>query len=512
MCRNAVRIVLSQIAAIALLFCCASPAGAQQVSVLNAGWEGTDYVIRFSDSLTYTVDLAASDSMLVLNFSRPITVEEGNTTGPNGAIAAFSRNPGDSMVTLTVRKQNRVEYSTLWRPYSHRLIVHTFNSDSLESQYAANQYHLGLLALEQGLQEQGRSYLSSALAFDNGEVARRASSILGVMYAREGMDSLAARYLTAPFDADDFMARAELKRRAGDSAGAKKDEEAFRQKMGEMGDSMEEFVDSKQAAAENVPATDDSNRPPIAKIFDDWRGILLVAIAALLIIVLAFWFSRRPVAKVGTESQKTVHHDHHSHHHTHQPPQVSQERATEPVQTPVIATPPSPPPVATEPIAPVRTEQAVQPEAAPEAVISATHSPEITTPPQQPLHDVVEQKRTEENAQLPQPNALPDHADGAEVYQTHAEATAIEPEGEKKEPTPSTNASRRGSAQADQLRQRMEAARSNTSQAPTVKPAAAIEQTEHESTITEARRLNVSRDYVELRNRIADLRKRIEES
>lgn len=486
MCRSAGKLFLFSLALLASVSLPSSLLTAQGVSVLNAGWEGADYVIRFSDSLDYTVDLAASDSMLVLNFSRPVQVNEGMVAGPNGIAAGFSRNAGDSMVVLTVRGQNRIEYSTLWRPYSHRLIVHTFDSDSLESQYAANRYHLGLLALEQGLEEQGRSYMSSALAFDNGEIARRASSVLGVMYARQGLDSLAGIYLNAPYDADDFMARAQVRRRAGDMEGAKQDEETFRSKIEDTGERIGTFAENRTPPAAG-PADDDmrEGRPPIAKIFDDWRGILLVGIAALLIIALAVWFSRRPVRPDTTASQ-----DH--------PP----------------AHPPAPtaPPAAPLPPQAVAERQAgsqTPAETIPEPQVSVMHSPEISAPATS-THDVIPPK--EEAGQLPKPDALPDDASEVDVYRARAEAAGTEPQPQPTNVTTGRDSSRRGSAQADQLRQRMEAARSGVSQAPAAKPSAVQESVEHESTITEARRLNVSRDYVELRNRISELRKRIDES
>lgn len=488
MCRSVGTLFLFSLALLASFFLPSSPLAAQGVSVLNAGWEGTDYVIRFSDSLQYTVDLAASDSMLVLNFSRPVRVNEGMVAGPNGISAGFSRNAGDSMAVLTVRGQNRIEYSTLWRPYSHRLIVHTFDSDSLESQYAANRYHLGLLALEQGLEEQGRSYLSSALAFDNGQIARRASSVLGVMYARRGMDSLAGLYLNAPYDADDFMARAQIRRRAGDMEGAKQDEEMFRSKIEDAGERIGTFAENRQPPAAGTSDGDMREaRPPIAKIFDDWRGILLVGIAAVLIIALAVWFSRRPVRPDGSAS-----HDHSS--------------------APPVHPAPAAPPAAPVPPQAVAERQAgveTPPATVPDPHVSAMHSPGISAPATS-THDVMPPK--EDAGQLPKPDALPDDASEADVYRARAEAAGTEPTPQPTNVTTGRDSSRRGSAQADQLRQRMEAARSGVSQAPAVKPSAVQESAEHESTITEARRLNVSRDYVELRNRISELRKRIDEA
>lgn len=496
MYRNARHLFIALIATVAA-FLPSALLNAKEVTVLSASWEGNDYVVRFSDSLSYTVDLAASDSMLVLHFSRPVALMEGEAKGPNGVSAAFSRNPGDSMVVLTVRGRNRIEYSTLWRPYSHRLIVHTFDSDSLVSNYAAQQYHLGLLALEQNLPDQARGYLSSALAFDNGEIARRASSVLGVMYAREGKDSLALLYLNAPFDADDYMARAEVNRRSGQVDAAARDEEMFGEKMADLDDvARAPYEDAGPPEERNA---DEGRRPPIARIFDDWRGIVLVAIAAILIIWLAVWFSRRPVPPQGSQ-------DHEPHRRDH-PPAPPREEAPRtgttgppPTTASTIAAPPAP--VRPAPPAPttVSKEHEERSSAAPDPIISSLHAPEIIPSPQRD-----EKKETAPPSgtiQLPQPDALPDQASETEVKKMDREAERAS------EPEPAA----RVSTQAEQLRRRMEAATSVASMGSTTAQGAHTGQAEHESTVTEARRLNVSRDYVELRNRIAELRRRIEES
>ncbi len=451
-------------------------ASAQGISIVSAGWQGNDFVIQFSDSISGNIDDAASDSSVVIvNFSQPIIAGEKQYDGPNGIVAALSRNAGDSIAVLTVRGTTRIGYSTLWRPYSHRLIVHTFNWDSLA--YAPEQYHLGLLALEKKESlPQAKKYLSGATAFGD----RRAASVLGVLYEREGEDSLATLYLKAPLDADDYMARANVNRRAGDVEAAERDEEHYQRKLAASGTL---GTTAQPASTADESKSETGEKTSLSNLFDDGTGIALVILAALLIILLAVWFSRRPAKPAGQSTTESA----------AGPPPVPTHGSTIPSETQTTTAVEAP--AEEEVHATATTGTPPQPETQ-SPITSSMQTPAIAPPIETESAEAAPSSATPatdevpESVQLPQPDALP-----------------IEPEVQAPEVT------KRKSSQAEQLLQRMEKAQSRETQTPTTKsPSPSSTDDDDESTLTEARRLHVSRDYVELRNRIAELRRRIDES
>lgn len=195
-------------------------------------WNGSDLMIRFSDDVTHQVDLAASDSgtVIIRLGGRALGSAESavarSLPGPNGMQAVITP-VKETEVRLTIRSAGSIGYATLWRPYSHTLIVHTFGWDRLD--YPKEQYYKGLLALEQGLIDAGNEMLEVARSTGDG----RAASVLGVLYARAGNFKRAAPYLNAPVDADDYAALAEVQAHNGDEAGAAHSRERFSSMMAE---------------------------------------------------------------------------------------------------------------------------------------------------------------------------------------------------------------------------------------------------------------------------------------
>ncbi|MBS1912356.1 MAG: hypothetical protein JST22_10250 [Bacteroidetes bacterium] len=211
--RSAPRVVVLLLLALVPAF------AARAVTVEQFNWNGNDLYVRFSDDITRTVDLAESDtSQMVIRLaasglgSDP-SVPATALQGPNGRQAVLSM-AAPNELRLTVRSNSGLGYASLWRPYSHTLVVHTFNWKDL--QYAQEQYVKGLLAFEQGMDQTGVELLE--LARSTGD--NRASSVLGIYFARTGKYRQAAEYLSAPLNADDYGALADVQRHEGDSAGA----------------------------------------------------------------------------------------------------------------------------------------------------------------------------------------------------------------------------------------------------------------------------------------------------
>ncbi|HVZ37931.1 MAG TPA: hypothetical protein VHI13_01545 [Candidatus Kapabacteria bacterium] len=205
--------------ALLLLLALVPAVAARAVTVEQFSWNGNDLYVRFSDDVARTVDLAESDtSQMVIRLaasglgSDP-SVPAAALQGPNGRQAVLSMATPNEL-RLTVRSNSGLGYASLWRPYSHTLVVHTFNWKDL--QYAQEQYVKGLLAFEQGMDRTGVELLE--LARSTGD--NRASSVLGIYFARSGKYRQAAEYLSAPLNADDYAALADVQRHEGDSAGA----------------------------------------------------------------------------------------------------------------------------------------------------------------------------------------------------------------------------------------------------------------------------------------------------
>ncbi|MCE2502802.1 MAG: hypothetical protein J4G05_01900 [Chlorobi bacterium] len=410
----------------------------QGVQVKDTLWIGNDFIIQLSDSVGYEVDLTKSDSStLVIRFFSSLESDEGVITSPDGIKTSLSRDGSDGIRILRIQKNGRLGYSTLWRPYSNRLVVHTFVWDELNR--AETDYHRGLLSLEQGLPELAKEQLSAARATskDSSASARRAASILGILYAREGKDSLAMIYLKAPLGPDDYMARAEVRRRAGDDEEATKDEQMFQSKVNSDFSIADSPTETNRSTDTDVAGTERE----LSEMLKSWRGILLIALAAIVIISLATWFTRKP-EKTSSETPTTG------------PPETLE------------AVPSS---VGTE------TEEEIGQAVDPRA--SSLVAPEI----------VID---TEELIEVEEPST-----------------TASEPHAQTRDPE-----TQRSSRQADQLRQRMEAATANAQEPEDSSGQKEMSGPNNETTISEARKLNVSRDYVELRNRIAELRHRIDSS
>ena len=213
----------------------ASKPPATPPQLVDFDWRGEDVVLVFGDSVGYEVDLAESDTaQVVLRFGslaisealrqRTAGAEAAAGTGApsggvaisiggrNGRAAVFSQRGADA--SLRVHDDERLGYSIEWRPYTRQLVVHTFEWDRLG--YAESQFHQGLIALEQNVVDQAEELLQVANA--SGE--ERAGAVLASLYARRGADSLARYFLRSPGSAEEHAALAALQLRAGDSVEA----------------------------------------------------------------------------------------------------------------------------------------------------------------------------------------------------------------------------------------------------------------------------------------------------
>jgi hypothetical protein len=253
--------------------------------ITSAGWSGSDFIIAFSDSAAYQTDLVASDSsQLVIRLDGAVLPQPKATeyAGPDGRRAVLSRTL-DGATRLTLIDTGRLGYSTLWRPYSHRLVVHTFAWSKLE--YAREQYHKGLLALEQKLYEQAEELL--AVAYSTGE--EEAGAVLGVYYTQLGKDSLAARYLQSQTEPEALAARAVLARRAGDEATAQNLDAQFKTRVAATSPTR----DTAAPAEENREPRTTNTASDSLGIFGDPRLIAAILFALILVILIVTWAVRR---------------------------------------------------------------------------------------------------------------------------------------------------------------------------------------------------------------------------
>ena len=445
---------------------------AQELQIKDILWKGNDFILQFSDSLDYEVDLVETDSSnVVIRLSSPLSTNERSLENSSKSLkATLSRNASGGMQVLSIRGKKRFGYSTLWLPYSHRLIVHTFeNWDKLS--FAEGEYHRGLNALELNTLDVAERSLSQVIATDKGELSHQASSILGILYAREGKDSLARTYLKAPRGADDYMALAEIARRAGDSLEAAKNEQLFAENLQRH---LESTTSSSQETADDEqlePAK--SNSREIGDLLKSWKGLLLIAIVALVVIGLAIWFARKP-----EESKKELPEEKErpEEEATHSPFEREEETS----------------------LSERSTDNANVSNERRESNVSAITPPEI---PLVPVPETPIESAPSPATELPKPDAEPPSS---------IESVAVLPT-ENDSIKEKTYRASRASSQADQLRKKMAATSAEGSREERREENAGTERTEDETTISEAQKLNVSRDYVELRNRIADLRKKIEE-
>ena len=492
-----------------------SPLALRATQVTEARWNGGDFVITFSDSVRYQVDLAETDSMVVvIRFPATTIAADANLSqlrNRNHRAAGFSPLP-DGGLRLTLTSRSRFGYSTLWRPFTKRLIVHTFDWNGLP--YSQEQYHKGLLALEAGMNQQAEELLG--VAYATGE--QRAASVLGVMYASTGRDSLAARYLAAPADEDDRQALQQLATHGGQSPSAS---------IADSSNHPGSASTSQQSPAGIAPPATTSpttTSPTFMDTFNDWRvvvavigGLLLFAIALAILIRSS---RKKPAPTTAATSAQA------------EEPAIRVVRGPEPATTATeTATPPvtptAPPPsqpavvAAAEPIAKpapppvVNSVPATQPapeilEVVPVSVpVSATPVAEISAEPvgvaavSAAAVAITEQTLKQSVGALiesPNSTAIPATTPAAASAQTGnapAEPAAAAQQADSAE-QPTAGQSRRMSGQALQLQQRIEAARRGEITVLSAEVPA----------VYEARRLNVSRDNVELRRRISDLQRK----
>ncbi len=420
-----------------------SPLYGQEAKIEDILWKGSDFIIQFSDSLDYEVDLVETDSAnLVIRLSAPLATAERSDKGPNGLKATLSRGESGDVRVLTIQGEKRFGYSTLWRPYTHRLVVHTF-PDWTKLSFTEGEYHRGLNALELGQADVAQRYLSQVIATDSsGALARQASSVLGLIYAAEGKDSLARIYLTPPLGPDDYMALAGIARRAGDTAEAAKNEALF-------ADNLKGYPESTGG---NVPPTDPEpnqtesradNDGDVGTLLKSWKGLLLIGLIALVVIGLAVWFARKPEPERKRPEEAKP--------QENRTPETTTGTSESPTTTVAAEPPPG----------------------------SETHIPSGTALPESELPSPREEVHPE--------------------YITQPESVSRTPSGE------------RTSAQAEQLRRRMTSTPGESPGERKAEQNVRADEGDDESTISEARKLNVSRDYVELRNRIAALRQKIDD-
>lgn len=416
-------------------------ASAKGPSLLSAEWNGSTLVLQFDSTLEYSVDLADSDSSLTIRFSD--VVETGGITrteDSTGVVGTFF----DDGRAFRLRAGDRLGYSVLWRPHTHRLLIHTFDWEALD--YASEQYHLGLLALEQGIPETAVEYLTAAYASDTAGISRRAASVLGVLHQELGNDSLAKIFLQDPSDPDDWGARAALLRSTGDTAAAAQAEE-------QMAASMER--------PEGIAAEGDPGREPVrdgrvedGSFLTKWQGIGLAIVAGLLILAIATMFARTtPEAERAIEESIEHHRE-----------EVEEARRTR-EETAGVSLAEEEPATATE-----------KPAGSVDLIPEHVESPTIDAESAEETDDVV-----------------------VEADSSDAETPDLITE------TP-TEQDRTLSRQAAALRDKVEAVRSGDVEEPEEAAATTEIGSEDDTVLDDARRRNVSRDFVELQRRIERLR------
>jgi len=445
-----------------LMIICGSASASE---LLDASWKNDDLLIKFSDSVSYTIDLAESDSaQLVIRFHGITAPQSGALQGMNlrgrmGRRALLTEaGPGEMRLTLTGR--GKLGYASLWRPYSHTLVVSTFEWGALD--YPREQYYKALLALEQGLDAQGLELLR--LAHSTGEP--RAASVLGVYYARHGNPTLAAHYLAKPLDADDHAALAELANRSGDTTTAQASRAEF-DRQNARRDSDVRGGGSPNPYDNSPDRMTDEHQMRTQMGIEKWIYLGGGALLLLIIIGLVIWLARRSSRKKKVEAFEAI----------HPKAQAVMGQSQPAVQPPVAQTAPATDVATSAPIA---------------EPVAAAPAPQSAQPA--PAEPVVEQPRAEElpgslNTPEPAPAVAPVAA-AAPV----APSAPIEPQSAPRSGRPVPT-------QAADLRRRVEQMRAAaTAEAPR-KPEPAAPTT-NKQTITEARRLQLSRDSVELRRRL----------
>lgn len=426
--------------------------------ITDVRWQGEDLLLRFSDSVPYSVDLAESDTNQVIVRISPLTLPASLATelqGPAGrTLLLTGASPGE--LRVTVRSSDRMGYGIVWRPYTHTLIIHTFRWRQLG--YAEEQYFKGLLAFEQQLDAQGIEFLR--LAYAAGD--RRAASALGIYYARHGEEALAAQYLTQPLEADDFAALAQVKRKLGDTVAAAEMERSFMQ----LSDSRRGGVPATASrSARTRPDSSATASTTIANWFsrENIPTIAIVGGGLLLLIIVIVILARRPGYDPVFASS----------------PEPKRKEWIDPKNETVAAKIDTPP---------------VEPEPAPvqETPVEIAAAEEVKDEPSEVETFVVEPTFIQEQGGIEAP---PDSAPPVVRDASSEEIVADVPA------EPRDRRSRIAS-QASDLRRRIEEMRAKTEE----KDIDEIDPEADPSIVSEARRLHLSRDSVELRRRLENAR------
>jgi hypothetical protein len=268
--------------------------------LVDFDWRGEDVVLVFSDSVTWQVELAESDTSQVVVRLRNVAIAESvrqsaaGAEAPQGSVAislggregrtATLTQRGRTEASVRVHSDGRLGYSIEWRPYTRQLVVHTFDWDRLS--YGESQFHEGLIALEQGVTDQAEELLRVAGASRED----RANGVLASLYARRGEDSLAQFFLRDPSTAEDFAALAAIQQRAGDSAAA--DESRARsQRLLEQGE--RRVPRSDRQGRDGAPTGDYGDGEPGVRSNDVVMLAIVGGLALLLIIGLIVLSTRR---------------------------------------------------------------------------------------------------------------------------------------------------------------------------------------------------------------------------
>lgn len=496
-----------------LLLIVLSPFPLRATEVTEARWNGDDVVITFSDSVGYQVDLAETDSMvLVIRFPATTIAADAKLRqlrNRNNRAVGFSPLP-DGGLRLTLTSRSRFGYSTLWRPFTKRLIIHTFDWKGLP--YNQEQYHKGLLALEAGMTQQAEELLG--VAYATGE--QRAASVLGVMYARAGRDSLAARYLAAPADEDDRQALQQLAAQGG--------QPPTPSIAGPGIDSINHPGATESSAASSTSqhsptgAAPSPTSPSFMDTFNDWRVVVAVIGGVLLFAIALAILIRSSRKKIPASPPAST---------------PAEEPAIRVIHQPEPTPPATPTPAVVEPAPPAKTSLVVEAPAVPaiaEVLAERVETQSVTavselaapaaapvegsavaaagaTPPAEiaaePVAAPVAAIITEQKLKQPMGGLIESATPTAVSTVAPAKATNTpEPAAAMQQAdasnTQTAGQSRRMSGQALQLQQRIEAARRGEITVLSAEVPA----------VYEARRLNVSRDNVELRRRISELQRK----
>lgn len=454
---------------------------AQEVDLISMEWHGRNLVLQFSDAVSYEHDLAESDSSLALVFKTPINIRGNAKSSHKGMTATFDPSTG----YFTLSGKSRIGYSTLWGPYSHALVVYTFNWDDLTP--AEEEFHHGLLAMERGFPNLAGEYLTTARGMDTGLTSRRAESVLGVLYEQQGSDSLAKLYLGEPRDADTWGARAALLRRSGDTAAAASAEQ-------ELAASRLNGVPGLANADVEPDEIETASSP--SNLLLTGRGIGLLVAAGIVIIIIATMFARRPPASEAKKRAESLAHGHHHHGHAHEPSEPS-------TAAPEVETS-SPPP------SPEEADKIIERKSSLDHIyspVSRKPAPDTASteaaPPENPIVEVPTEKEIKEELDLIPP--APPITGGPPTPPSSRQADELRAKvkgesAEKSEPVAPVEEKKKEKSSRKKKKKEKDLISAQPIKASDAEGVEA--DSEDESTIERARRMNLSRDHVELRERL----------